>query len=343
MKVLFIGGTGVISEAVSRLAVAKGIDLYLLNRGNRKLFFPEGARLIAGDIREPQSVARALENHYFDVVVDWIAFTPDHIQTDIELFRERTRQYIFISSTSAYQKPVRDYWMTESTPLANPYWQYSRDKIACEQLLMEEYRRSGFPATIVRPSYTYGNTKIPASVNCSKQPWSLVDRIRRGKKIIIHGDGNSLWVMTHNTDFAKGFVGLLDNQRAIGHAFHITSDEVLTWNQIYTAIGTAAGRPVNPVYIPSDFLAAVIPDAEGNLWGDKAPSSVFDNSKIKRFVPGYTATMPFAVGIKKSVEWFEAHPAYCTVDAEWDRMIDRLIAAYEAATQKAIGKIRGEM
>lgn len=339
MKVLFIGGTGVISEAVSRLAVEKGIDLHLLNRGQRSMFFPEGAKLIKGDIRDTKAVAEAIKHHEFDAVVDWIAFTPDHIRADIELFKGKTGQYIFISSASAYQKPAKDYLITESTPLVNPYWQYSRDKIACEELLMDEYRKHSFPVTIVRPSHTYGVTKIPASTNSSSKPWTLVDRIRKGKKVIIHGDGMSLWVMTHNTDFAKGFVGLLGNTRAIGHAFHITSDEVLTWNTIYETIGNAAGAEVNAVHIPSDFLGEVLPDAYGNLIGDKAVSVVFDNSKIKRFVPGFTATVSFAEGIKKSIEWYEAHPEFCVVDEEWNNILDRIIEEYEEATARAKSRL----
>ncbi|TCL57889.1 nucleoside-diphosphate-sugar epimerase [Hydrogenispora ethanolica] len=335
MKVLFIGGTGVISEGVSRLAVERGIDLYLLNRGNRSALFPEGAHSIRGDIDQPREIAEALGKMHFDAVVDWIAFTPEQVRRDIELFRDRTDQYLFISSASAYQKPVGDYLITESTPLANPYWQYSRDKIACEEALLEEYRQNGFPVTIVRPSLTYGNTMIPVGVDCWKKPWTFIDRIRRGQKIIIHGDGTSLWVMTHNTDFAGGFLGLLGNGRAIGHAFHITSDEVLTWNQIYAAIGRAAGVEIRAVHIPSDFLAAVFPGGEGSLIGDKAQSVVFDNSKIKRFVPGFAATVPFAAGVKRSIAWFEAHPEYCVVDEEWNRLIDKIIAAYEGATNAA--------
>ncbi|WP_067934333.1 SDR family oxidoreductase [Alicyclobacillus kakegawensis] len=329
MKVLFIGGTGLISQAVSRLAVERGIELYLLNRGQRSEFVPEGAVVIHGDIRSPSAVKEALAGRHFDAVVDWIAFTPDHVRTDIDLFQGRTDQYVYISSASAYQKPPTHYLVTESTPLANPYWQYSRDKIASEELLMDAYRETGFPVTIVRPSHTYGDTMIPASINSQEHPWSLVDRMRRGKKIIVHGDGTSLWTMTHNTDFAKGFVGLLGNPQAIGHAFHITSDEVLTWDQIYEAIGKAAGVKPNLVHISSEFIAACCPQYTGGLLGDKAASLVFDNSKIKRFVPDYCATIPFAEGIRRTIAWFEAHPERCTVDEEWDREMDRIIAAYE--------------
>ncbi|MFZ5985724.1 MAG: SDR family oxidoreductase [Bacillota bacterium] len=329
MKVLFIGGTGIISEAASKLAVEKGMDLYLLNRGQRNEFIPEGAKLIKADIRDEKSTAEALKDYHFDAVVDWIAFVPQHIKTDIELFKGKTNQYIFISSASAYQKPLSHYLITESTPLSNPYWQYSRDKIACEELLMNEYRSNGFPVTIVRPSFTYGSQMIPAALNSWHHPWSLINRMKKGKKIIVHGDGTSLWTMTHNTDFAKGFTGLLGNMQSIGHSFHITSDEVLTWDQIYNTIGAAAGVKPEIIHIPSDFIARFLPDAVGSLIGDKAVSAVFDNSKIKRFVPGFTASASFSTGIRRTVEWFEAHPERCTVDGEWDSLMDKIINAYE--------------
>jgi nucleoside-diphosphate-sugar epimerase len=335
MKVLFIGGTGLISQAVSKLAVEKGIELYLLNRGQRNDFVPDGAHVITADIRDAAATAKALQHLEFDAVVDWIAFTPDHVKTDIELFKGKTAQYIFISSASAYQKPSTQYLVTESTPLANPFWQYSRDKIACEDLLMDTYRSDGFPITIVRPSYTYGDTMIPAALNSWANPWSLVDRMRKGHKIIVHGDGTSLWTMTHNTDFAKGIVGLLGNPKAIGHAFHITSDEVLDWNQITRMIGRAAGVEPNIVHISSDFITAFMPESIGGLMGDKAVSSVFDNSKIKRFVPGFIATVPFHEGIKRTIEWFEQHPDQCKIDQGWNDLMDRINEAHEAGRQRA--------
>ncbi|MBB6734285.1 SDR family oxidoreductase [Cohnella zeiphila] len=328
MKVLFIGGSGTISQAVSRLAVERGIELYLLNRGNRPERVPEGARVLIGDIRDPRSAAETLQGHRFDVVVDWVAFTPEHVRTDIGLFRDRTDQYVFISSASAYQKPLAHYLVTESTPLANPYWQYSRDKIACENLLMESYRNEGFPVTIVRPSYTYGDTSIPASFNSGAHPWSLVERMRRGAPILVHGDGTSLWTMTHNTDFAAAFVGLLGHPKAIGEAVHITSDEVLDWNQIYRAIGRAAGAEPKLVHLSTESIVRAAPGYEGGLLGDKAVSAVFDNSKIKRLVPGFTAVVPFHEGIRRTVEWFEAHPERQTVDASWNEEMDRIIGAY---------------
>ncbi len=331
MKVLFIGGTGIISAAVSKLAVEKEVELYLFNRGQHKDFVPKGAKVIKGDIRDKKSVANALKGHNFDVVVDWVAYVPQHVEADIKLFKGKVGQYIFISSASAYQKPPTRWLITESTLLANPFWQYSRDKIACEERLLAEYHDNDFPVTIVRPSFTYGPTVIPAAINSWIKPWTIVDRMRKGKKIIIHGDGTSLWTMTHNTDFAKGFVGLIGNTQTIGHAFHITSDEVLTWNQIYEVIANAAGAKLKPVYIPSDFIAKINPDIAGTLLGDKSWCAVFDNSKIKCFVPDFAATVPFARGIKRSIEWFESDKSRCVVDDDYDRFMDRVIEAYEQA------------
>jgi nucleoside-diphosphate-sugar epimerase len=326
MKVLFIGGTGLISQAVSRLAVEQGVELYLFNRGQRDEFVPTGAKVIRGDIRNQAEAAEVLRDYEFDVVVDWIAFTPDHVQTDIELFTGKTKQYIYISSASAYQKPQRSYVITEETPLENPYWEYSRNKIACEQLLIEAHQASGFPVTIVRPSQTYGDTAIPAALSSGQHPWSLIDRIRRGLPIIIHGDGTSLWTMTHNSDFAKAFVGLLGHPEAIGEAIHITSDEVLNWNQIYTAIGQAAGVEPKVVHISTDFIAAFAPPGTADgLIGDQSVNCVFDNSKIKRLVPNFQASVSFSEGVKECIAWFEAHPDQCTIDSEWSALLDILI------------------
>ncbi|MDQ2086212.1 SDR family oxidoreductase [Herbivorax sp. ANBcel31] len=329
MKVLFIGGTGIISEAVTKLAAKNGIDLYLLNRGNRKEFIPPNVKTIKCNIRDLKSASEILKSYFFDVVVNWTAFTPEHIKTDLELFEGKVNQYIFISSASAYQKPLSHYLVTESTPLCNPYWQYSRDKIACEELLMDKYRNSGFPITIVRPSFTYGVSMIPAALNSWNHPWSLIDRMKKNKEIIVHGDGTSLWTMTHNRDFAKGFVGLIGNMQSIGHAFHITSDEVLTWNQIYNYIGMAAGVKPNLIHIPSDFISRYFPEAVGSLLGDKAVSAVFDNSKIKRFVPDFLPSIPFALGIKETVRWFEQNSHRCTVDEDWNNSMDNIISQYK--------------
>ena len=340
MRVLFIGGTGIISTASTRLAAERGIDLTLLNRGRRvveaAVDIPAGVTTLRVDIDDEAAAARALGDASFDAVVDWTVFVPAQIERDLRLFAGRTRQYIFISSASAYQKPATHYLITESTPLANPYWQYSRDKIACEERLMKAYREEGFPVTVVRPSLTYCDTQITLAVNSWTKSYSVVDRMRRGKKVIVPGDGSSLWVITHNSDFAKGLVGLLGNPQAIGHAFHITSDEVMAWDQFYRIVAEAAGAEPKLVHIPSDFLAACQPEELGGLTGDKSVSVVFDNSKIKRFVPGYCATVPFAQGIRRTLAWFDADPARRLVDADADAAWEKLIDAWERGTAEAL-------
>jgi len=336
MKVLFIGGTGIISTACTRLALERGIELTLLNRGRHAAQTPPGARVVTADIEDAAAVSRALAGERFDAVVDWIAFEPAQVERDMELFRGRTRQYIFISSASAYQKPAGHYLITESTPLANPYWSYSQQKIACEERLMRAYREEGFPVTIVRPSHTYGDTQIALAVNSWAKSYTAVDRMRRGKKVIVPGDGSSLWVITHNTDFAKGFVGLLGREQTLGHAFHITSDEVMCWDQWYRLTAEAAGVEPNLLHVASDFLAACIPESRGGLTGDKAASVVFDNTKIKRFVPEYSATMPYTLGIRRTIAWFDADPARRQIDEEANARWDRLIDAYERGTAEAL-------
>ncbi|HOO83136.1 MAG TPA: NAD-dependent epimerase/dehydratase family protein [Prolixibacteraceae bacterium] len=330
MKVLFIGGTGNISTASSRLAIDRGIDLYHLNRGITKRNIP-GVKNIVADMANSQQVADALKEHFFDVVVNFIAFKPEDVKRDIALFRGKTKQYIFISSASAYQKPGGHPVITESTPLCNPYWDYSRDKITCEEILNNEFRNSGFPITIVRPSLTY-ETVIPVAIG-SWTDFTIVERMRQGRKVIIHGDGTSLWTITHSADFAKGFVGLLGHQQAIGHSFHITSDEILTWNQIYEAVANAAGANLNAVHIASDFICDVADQMglhwmRGGLLGDKSQSVIFDNSKIKRFVPGFTANIPFSEGIKQTIEWFEADPQRMVIDQSNNDFIDKVLARY---------------
>jgi nucleoside-diphosphate-sugar epimerase len=333
MKVLFIGGTGIISTACTRLAVERGIDLYLLNRGTHPL--PPGTTGLQADIRDPQATARALADHHFDAVVNWIAFKPEDVERDIELFSGRTDQYIFISSASAYQKPVGHYLIREDTPLANPFWDYSRNKIACEERLMQAYREHGFPFTVVRPSLTYGDTQIPLITNSWQLPYTIIARMKQGKPLIVPGDGTSLWTITHNSDFAKGLVGLLGHRQAIGHAFHITSDESLTWDQIYTIVAEAVGVKPNIIHIASDFIVACMPEMLGSLVGDKSVSVVFDNTKIKRFVPDYCATVPFAQGIRRSIAWFEADPARQQIDHALEQRWDRLIELYQQALDHA--------
>jgi nucleoside-diphosphate-sugar epimerase len=311
-----------------------------LRRGQRTADLPKNVRTITADVADEAAVSQALGGQSFDAVVDWVAFTPADVERDIRLFRDRAKQFIFISSASAYQKPVGHYLITESTPLANPYWQYSRDKIACEERLMKEYREEGFPITIVRPSLTYGDTQIVLAVNSWQKSYTAVDRMRRGKKVIVPGDGSSLWVITHNSDFAFGLVGLLGHRQAIGHAFHITSDEVMTWDQFYRITAEAAGAEAQLVHIPSDFLGACSEDEVGNLTGDKAVSVVFDNSKIKRFVPGYCAKVPFTQGIRRTIEWFDADPRRKQIDEDANASWDKLIDAYEGGLGEALRKFR---
>ena len=340
MKVLFIGGTGNISTASTRLAAEREIELTLLRREQRAADLPKNVSTIKADVTDEEAVAQALGNQCFDSVVDWVAFTPADVERDIRMFRARARQFIFISSASAYQKPVGHYLITESTPLANPYWQYSRDKIACEERLMKAYREEGFPITIVRPSLTYGDTQIPLAVNSWQKSWTAVERMRRGKKVIVPGDGSSLWVITHNSDFAQGLVGLLGHQQAIGHAFHITSDEAMTWDQFYRITAQAAGVEARIVHIPSDFVCACLPDELGSLTGDKAASVVFDNSKIKRFVPGYSAKVPFTQGIQRTIAWFDADARRKEIDEDANASWDKLIDAYENGLGEALRKFR---
>jgi nucleoside-diphosphate-sugar epimerase len=332
MKVLFIGGTGNISGACSRQAVQRGIELYHLNRGKAQADIPAVVKTITADIKDKKKVLAALGEMDFDVVVNFIAFTPDDVKQDIEVFTGRTRQYIFISSASVYQKVGGHPVITESTPLYNPYWEYSRDKIACEDLLNDEFRKNGFPVTIVRPSHTY-DTVIPLAIG-SWRDYTIIDRMKKGQEVIIHGDGTSLWTVTHADDFAMAFVGLLGHQQAIGHVFHITSDELLNWNQIYEAVAEAADAELHAVHIASDFICEVADTIgwewmRGNLLGDKAVSTIFDNSKIKRFVPGFHATIPFREGIKRTVQWFEADPSRMVIDEGNNRFMDTVLKAYK--------------
>ena len=328
MKVLFIGGSGVISRASTRLALERGLDLWLLNRG--RSVTPAGAKALVADLADPGAVRTALAGHTWDSVVQWIAFSPEEIERDLELFRGRTKQYIFVGSASAYQKPLAHPLITESTPLANPFWEYSRQKIACEDVLQRALRNEGFPGVIVRPSLTYGDEQIPLVLNAWSKPWTAVERMRRGRPMIVPGDGTSLWTITHNSDFAQGLVGLLGHAQADGHAFHITSDEALTWNRIFQITAEAAGVATPPlVHIASDFLVACVPAWRGTLLGDKAVSAVFDNTKIKRFVPGFTASTSYAAGIRKTIDHFDATPALRQIDTTLDATWDKLLAAYD--------------
>ncbi|HEY1264885.1 MAG TPA: SDR family oxidoreductase [Terriglobales bacterium] len=340
MKVLFIGGTGIISTACTELAVRRGMDITLVNRGKHKASLPAGVKSLTLDMSDPAAAKRALDGQRFDAVVDWIAYTPADIERNLELFRGRTGQFIFISSASAYQKPSTHYLITESTPLANPHWDYSRNKIACEERLMKAYREEGFPVTIVRPSLTYGDTQIPLITNSWEKPYTIVDRMLKGRKVVVPGDGTSLWVITHNSDFAKGLIGLLGNPQTIGHAFHITSEEVQTWDQYYRIVAEALGVEAHIVHIAADYVIACLPEQEGSLIGDKCVSVVFDNSKIRRFVPGFVCTTRFSEGIRRTLTCFQDDPARQQIDHAANQAWDKLIESYEKGLATAARSFR---
>ncbi|MDR2471043.1 MAG: NAD-dependent epimerase/dehydratase family protein [Treponema sp.] len=342
MKALFIGGTGTISAAVSRRVLELGWDLWLLNRGNRppeSWGAPAGPgtlRLINCDISGEEGAAASLAGLDFDVAADFIAYTPEEVRRDIRLLRGKTAQYIFISSASAYQKPLASYLVNEGTPLANPYWEYSRQKIACEECLQSARREEGFPVTIVRPSHTYDERRVPLGVHGKGGSWQVVKRILEGKPVIIHGDGTSLWTMTHNTDFARAFTSLMGNRRALGEAVQITSGETLCWNQIYEAIAAALGKPLRAIHVSSEFLALAGPDYDftGSLTGDKAVSVVFDNARLKALAPDFCARVRFDQGIRDTLAHILAHPELQIPDPEFDRFCDRIAAAREKALEE---------
>ena len=338
MKALFIGGTGTISMGiVRRLAAETDWEVWLLNRGNRTAELPEGVRVIRADISDEADVQKKLDGMFFDVVGEFIGFVPEQVERDYRLFKGKTRQYIYISSASAYHKPAASYLITEGTTLSNPYWEYSRNKIACEEFLMDKYRKEGFPVTIVRPSHTYDERSIPLGVHGNKGPWQVVKRMLEGKPVIIQGDGTSLWHLTFNSDFARAYIGLMGNRHAIGEAFHITGDEVLTWNQIYQTVADALNVKLNAVHVATDFLAEAGKkygyDFEGGVTGDKSVSVVFDNSKVKRCAPDMRTEVPFHVGARKTLDYMLSHPECQTEDPEFDAWCDKVIAAQQKAQE----------
>ena len=335
MKALFIGGTGTISMAITKqLAENPDWELYLLNRGTRAQELPEGVKTITADINNEAQVAEAIRDINFDCVCDFIAFVPAQLERDYRLFAGKTKQFMFISSASAYQKPLSDYKITESTPLANPYWEYSRNKIACEEYLMKQYREAGFPITIIRPSHTYDERNVPVGAHGDKGSWQVLKRMMEGKPVLIQGDGTSLWTITHNSDFAKAFIGLMGNIHAIGEAYHITTDESVTWNQIYAIIADELGVELKAYHVPSDFLDEVGKyDYRGGLIGDKSNTVVFDNSKVKRAVPGFTCTVRADQGLRKTVQHMLATPELQQDDPEFDQWCDKVIAALESAKE----------
>ena len=323
-SVLFIGGTGIISSACTQRALDVGMDVFILNRGTSKTRpAPDACQMLVGDLTDDESTRSAIGDRQFDVVADFRAFVPSDVQSRLDVLRDRMGQYVFISSASAYQTPPSRQPTIESTPLRNPFWQYSRDKIACEDLLVRAYRDEGLPMTIVRPSHTYDQTLLPMDGG-----WTVVDRMRRGAEVVVHGDGTSLWTLTHHADFAHAFVGLLGHPAAIGDSFHITSDEWLSWNQIFEIVAQAAGVEPKLVHVPSDAIAAADPAWGAGLLGDKAHTMVFDNSKVKQLVPDYVATIPFAQGAREIMAWYDADPARQEVDAAMNATLDRLIETY---------------
>ena len=339
MNALFIGGTGTISTAiVKRLVEELNWEVWLLNRGNRPQVIPEGAHSIVADINDEADVLEKIGDMTFDCICEFIGFTEDQVERDYRLFKGKTRQYIYISSASAYHKPAAGYVITEGTTLANPHWLYSRNKIACEEFLMKKYREEGFPVTIVRPSHTYDERAIPLGVHGKNGFWQVIRRMQEGKPVIIQGDGSSLWTLTFNKDFAIGYTGLMGNRHAIGEAFQITGDETLTWNQIYATIADALGVELNAYHVASDFLAAAGEkygyDFEGSLTGDKSVSVVFDNSKLKRTVPDMRTTVRFDQGVRIALDYVLSHPEECQKeDPEFDAWCDRVIAAQEKAKE----------
>ncbi|HET6739359.1 MAG TPA: NAD-dependent epimerase/dehydratase family protein [Kribbella sp.] len=323
LRVLFLGGTGIISSACSWRAVEAGLDLTVVNRGKTSTrALPPEAHVLTADVEDPAALAEVAAQD-FDVVVDWIAFTPDQVRARTDAFRGHVGQYVFISSASAYQTPPERLPITESTPLRNPHWQYSRNKIACEDLLTGLYRDEGYPVTVVRPSHTYDRTSVPFDGG-----WTIVERMRRGEPVVIHGDGTSLWTLTHHRDFARGFVPLLGHPRTLGDAFQITSDDVLTWDQIAHALAAAAGVSAQIVHVPSDAIAALNPGWGAGLLGDKTHSAVFDNSKLRSVVPDYLATIPFEAGAREIVAWYDEDAARRRVDSTIDEAMNTLIARY---------------
>ncbi len=338
MKALFIGGTGTISTDISKLCLKEGWDLTLLNRGNSTSRVPQGVRVLHADIHDEKAVRQVLGSETFDVVAEFIAYTPKDIERDIRLFKGRTQQYLFISSASAYQKPLSSPWITEGTPLHNPYWQYSRNKQACEDVLMKAYREDGFPITIVRPSHTYCERSVPVALHGACGSFQVIERMRQGKPVVVPGDGTTLWTFTHSRDFAVAFVGLMGNVHALGEVFHITSDERMTWNQAYESIARALGVQPNLVHIASETLALLGSDWEGALLGDKANTVLFDNAKIKRTVPAFNASIRYDQGVREAVAYIYSHPECQRPDPAFDQWCDQVTQAY-AQLARALPKL----
>ena len=334
MDILFVGGTGIISYACVSEALSQGHDVWTLSRGRSRLVNQVGDRALVADASNEDAVREVIKGRHFDAVIQWTAYVPEQVERDIRLFAD-AGQYVFISSASAYQKPPRHWLVTEETPLENPFWPYSRDKIACEHVLFAAHESSGFPLTVIRPSLTYGMTQIPVSIGSWEKPFTIIDRMRRGAKILIPGDGTSIWTLTHSSDLARGLIGLLGHRGAIGEDFHITSDEALTWNQIYQLVADAAGTEADFLHVPSDAVVAADPELRGTLWGDKSNSAVFDNAKLRRFVPDFHARVPFAAGIAETVRWFDEDVERQDIDHGANALWDHLASIYVDALARA--------
>lgn len=335
MKALLIGGTGTISSAITRQLASMNHEVWLLNRGNSNSDLPENVRFITCDMNDEKQAEKALAGMKFDVVCEFIGFVPKQVKRDYQLFSGRTKQYMYISSASAYHKPVGDYRITEGTSLVNPYWEYSRNKIACEEFLMKMNRETGFPVTIIRPSHTYSEKSVPLGVDGKQGSWPVIKRIMEGKPVIIHGDGTTLWTITHNSDFAKGFIGLMGNPHAIGEAFQITNDESVTWNQIYQIIADCLGKELRAYHVSSEFLAECSDyDYVGSLIGDKANTVVFDNTKLKNAVPGFQPVVRAEEGIRRSIEYMTSHEECQVEEPEFDAWCDKVIEALEKAKEQ---------
>ncbi|MCX7013807.1 MAG: NAD-dependent epimerase/dehydratase family protein [Candidatus Sumerlaeota bacterium] len=326
MRVLFVGGTGTISSGCLQPALDKGHEVFIFNRGQHKTDVPPAVVQIRGDARNKEEMAKLASSHRFDVMANFIGFAPNDVALDVEVFGGKISQYIYISSASIYQKPPNYYIATESSPLRNPFNDYSRRKIACEEFVMKAFREKDFPATIVRPSHTYGDNipgNLPGVVD-----YTLVDRLRSGKEVVVHGDGETLWTFTHNSDFGFAFADVLGNMRTIGETYHITSDEVITWNQHFQIVARECGGTANMVHIPSDFIQTVSARAATPLLGDRTYSIVFDNSKIRSISPGSRAKVSFAEGVRRAVAYYESHPEAKTINQQAVDMLEQILAAW---------------
>lgn len=328
MKVLFIGGSGIISSAAAELALQSGIELCLFNRGNHPERVPAGATVIQGDVNRDQ--LSTLADQHFDAVVDFIAYKPAQVQRDVDAFLGKCGQYLVISSACVYHKPLTIFPITESAPIYDSPWDYAQDKINCEAAIKKAYLEKRFPITIIRPTHTYSNILLPVGLCGKSGGWSVASRMLRGKPVLLHGDGLTLWTITHSRDVAKGIVGLLGNSRAIGEAVHITSDEAVSWDDLYHNLAYALGVEAKICHVSTDMLTRFFPDERGHLMGDTAHCAIFDNTKIKRLVPEFQATTTASRGIMDAVHYHLAHPELMKEDPEYDRVCDAVLQACEA-------------